>query len=379
MIPSSELTRAHALAALNRALPRLGWDYAANRNTAPGPGAAPTSSLLSPYLRHRLLTEQEVVQAALQAHGAAAADKFIQEVFWRTYFKGHLEQHPDIWLNYRNGAAEARARMARIPAIARVYAQAIAGTTGILCFDAWARELTSTGWLHNHVRMWFASIWIFSLGLPWELGAEFFLRHLLDGDPASNTLGWRWVAGLHTRGKPYVARAENIARYTNGRFNPHGQLDESPEPVTESDPPPRRSLPEPGAWPATACALLLHEEDLAPESLVPRDLCIARIAILPSQAEAVDAVRLARSAATADTAARAEAAFNLPVTILAGPEEIMGWAEGAPIATPHAPVGPTQEALAWLSLHRIQRSWDQSNWPHCGRGFFQLRARIGAA
>jgi deoxyribodipyrimidine photo-lyase len=80
-------------------------------------------------------------------------------------------------------------------------------------FDDWAQELVATGYLHNHARMWFASIWIFTLRLPWELGADFFLRHLIDGDPASNTLSWRWVGGLHTPGKTYLATADNIAEH----------------------------------------------------------------------------------------------------------------------------------------------------------------------
>jgi deoxyribodipyrimidine photo-lyase len=67
--------------------------------------------------------------------------------------------------------------------------------------------------------MWFASIWIFTLGLPWRIGADFFYRHLLDGDAASNTLSWRWVAGLHTRGKAYAAESWNIEKFTGGRFN----------------------------------------------------------------------------------------------------------------------------------------------------------------
>ena len=100
------------------------------------------------------------------------------------------------------------------------YRAAIDGETGIECFDAWSAELCETGYLHNHARMWFASIWIFTLKLPWRLGADFFYRHLLDGDAASNTLSWRWVAGLHTRGKPYAARADNIATYSGGRFTP---------------------------------------------------------------------------------------------------------------------------------------------------------------
>ena len=66
--------------------------------------------------------------------------------------------------------------------------------------------------------MWFASIWIHTLKLPWELGANFFLKNLVDGDPASNTLSWRWVAGLHTKGKCYVASEDNIKKFSNGRY-----------------------------------------------------------------------------------------------------------------------------------------------------------------
>jgi hypothetical protein len=67
--------------------------------------------------------------------------------------------------------------------------------------------------------MWFASIWIFTLELPWQLGAEFFMQHLFDGDAASNTLGWRWVAGVQTQGKHYLASEWNIKKFTNNRFN----------------------------------------------------------------------------------------------------------------------------------------------------------------
>jgi deoxyribodipyrimidine photo-lyase len=86
--------------------------------------------------------------------------------------------------------------------------RAVNGQTGLTCFESWVTELVETGYLHNHARMWFASIWILTLGLPWRLGAVFLYRHLLDGDAASNTLGWRWVAGLQTRGKPYPADAK---------------------------------------------------------------------------------------------------------------------------------------------------------------------------
>ena len=93
------------------------------------------------------------------------------------------------------------------------------GATAIEPFNDWVRELKETGYLHNHARMWFASIWIHTLELPWYLGADFFLKHLLDGDEAVNTLSWRWVAGLHTKGKTYLARASNIEKYTNGRYS----------------------------------------------------------------------------------------------------------------------------------------------------------------
>ena len=66
--------------------------------------------------------------------------------------------------------------------------------------------------------MWFASIWIFTLGLPWQKGAEFFMKYLLDGDAASNTLSWRWVGGLQTKGKHYLAQSWNISKFLNKKY-----------------------------------------------------------------------------------------------------------------------------------------------------------------
>ena len=244
-------TRAAGLARLTRFTPSMGEAYAAGRNHDAGLGAHTAVSGLSPWLRHRLLSEEETIAAALAAHGPARAGKFVQEVLWRTYWKGWLEQRPSAWQDYRAAVAEA------LPRAADEVAAVAAGRTGIACMDAWARELVETGYLHNHARMWFASIWCFTLRLPWHLGVDLFLRHLLDADAASNTLSWRWVAGLQTRGKHYVARAENIARYTGGRFNPVGELDEAPTPLQPGEPEPRTPLlvpppPPHGGRPAAA-------------------------------------------------------------------------------------------------------------------------------
>jgi deoxyribodipyrimidine photo-lyase len=218
--------------------------------------------------------------------------------------------------------------------------------------------------------MWFASIWIFTLRLPWALGADFFLRHLLDGDPASNTLSWRWVAGLHTRGKSYVARAENIRRYTDGRFDPEG-LDEYPEALDELAPPREVPLPPAEAPPAGEAALLLHLDDLHPESLPLGGATIVRVGGLLAHAPgASERVRDTDAAAMADALARAAAHFGCeaaPIT--------PGWSGDRPVVTAWAPVGPSADALP-AGCVRVRRAWDEATWPVSRRGFFKVRSAI---
>ncbi|MCJ2128683.1 deoxyribodipyrimidine photolyase [Methylobacterium sp. E-045] len=329
-----------------------------------------TTSALSPYLRRRLITEAEVVAAAVAAFGDEGAEKFVSEVFWRTYFKGHLETHPAAWTGYLTLAAESHERLAAEPGLRRTYEAAVEGRSGIDCFDAWALELVETGWLHNHARMWFASIWIFTLRLPWALGADFFMRHLVDGDPASNTLSWRWVAGLHTRGKHYVARAENIRRYTDGRFDPVG-LDEYPDALDEPMPPREVPLPPADAAPDGEVALLLHLDDLHPESLCLGNGRVVRIGGLIAHAGgATDRVKAADEAAMADALTRAEAHFGCP----AGHAD-SGWADSLPVVTAWAPVGPSAMALPKCCL-QIRRAWDEAAWPLATRGYSRLRKAI---
>jgi deoxyribodipyrimidine photo-lyase len=261
-------TRSAGLERLGKFASRTGAHYASQRNYDYGPARRNSVSALSPWVRHRLITEVEVLTHTLARHSPAAAMKFIQEVFWRAYFKGWLEQHPSVWHRYQSGLQAALNALESDIHRKTDCDDAIAGRTGIACFDQWCEELKATGYLHNHARMWFASIWIFTLRLPWELGADFFLRHLIDGDPAANTLGWRWVGGLHTKGKTYLARSSNIAKYTDGRFDPAGKLALIAEPLTEGFDHPfvPRSPPQP--TPQSDFLLLVTSEDCRAEDFI---------------------------------------------------------------------------------------------------------------
>ncbi|MBB3934197.1 FAD-binding domain-containing protein [Aureimonas phyllosphaerae] len=368
MTERTSLTRKAGLERLAAFLREDAADYAAMRNTDHGPDARPTTSALSPFLRRRLLDEREVVAAARAKLGERGAEKFVSEVFWRTYFKGYLETHPGIWSDCLALARAGHDRLDAEPGLRRAYAAATDGRTGIDCFDAWSRELVETNWLHNHTRMWFASIWIFTLRLPWALGADFFMRHLLDGDPASNTLSWRWVAGLHTRGKHYVARAENIRRYTDGRFDAK-DLDENPTSLEEDRTPAEVPLPAAHKAPAGEVALLLHLDDLTVETL-PLD-GVRRVAGLLVHAEgAADRVKAADREALNDGLKRAAARFGCPVVALED-----GWAADLPVVTPWAPGGPSAAALPSDCL-RVRRPWDEVAWPRATRGYSRLRSAI---
>ncbi len=376
--------------------PRMGRRYANGRNSDHGPGQHKAVSVLSPYIRRRLVSEPDLVRAAIDAHGPDAAEKFVQEVVWRGYFKGWLERRPQVWASYREGLGNDLAALEKDRRLRRDVARATDGETGLECFDAWAEELVETGYLHNHARMWFASIWIFTLELPWRLGADFFYRHLLDGDAASNTLSWRWVAGLHTRGKPYAARADNIATYTDGRFTPRpADLAEVTQGLEASEPdglPPVQPLrpftvPEPGK----PTALLLTDEDCRVEDFDLAGLDIVAKATLAashlrSPLPVADHVVRFEEAALADAAERVEG----DVTALrAGvPAELAVWAAKAgavQIATPYVTTGPLRDWLdeaapaldrEGIALCEWRRDWDSAIWPHATAGFFKVKKQL---
>lgn len=364
-----EATRQAGLRRLEAFLPSAGQAYQERRNfDVPASGV----SGLSPWIRHRLLTEDEILRRILEHHTPREAQSFVQEVFWRGYFKGWLQQRPTVWHSYKAGRDQARA------GAGGDYRTAIEGRTGIDCFDHWSRQLITEGYLHNHARMWFASIWIFTLRLPWQLGADFFLTHLRDGDPASNTLSWRWVAGLHTKGKHYLASAENIARFTEGRFNPVGQLATDAMPLTETAEHPFIPFAPPAISAPGPHLRLLTEED-----------CGAGLTPLPQEAGVLAIV----SPLSSDFA---QAAICRTATEQGGEicighlwsEAILRAAEAAGVAqvvVDFTPVGPVADGLdrararlaqAGIRVQQVLRPYDRRVWPHADKGFFKLKKQI---
>jgi len=224
-----ESTRAKAIEKLDRFVERNLSDYSKLRNFDFGPDKRSNVSCLSPYITHGVLNEVEIIKKSLAKYSFNKNEKFIQEVLWRTYWKGWLELRPSVWSDYIISLNSIREKYKEDIN----YLKAIEGKTNIECFDEWVKELKTYNYLHNHTRMWFASIWIFTLNLPWQLGAEFFLKHLYDGDAASNTLGWRWVAGIQTQGKHYLASEWNIKKFTNNRFQNIKLNENAPPKITD--------------------------------------------------------------------------------------------------------------------------------------------------
>ena len=204
-------------------------EYSKLRNFDFGPEQRKNVSSISPYITHGVLSETEVIKNSLKKFSFAKNEKFVQEVLWRIYWKGWLELRPMVWSDYIVELKKLKKDFYNN----KNYLNAIEGKTNIECFNYWISEIKKYNYLHNHARMWFASIWIFTLNLPWQLGAEFFMKYLLDGDSASNTLGWRWVAGVQTKGKNYIASEWNIKKFTNNRFS-QIKLNENPQPIIDN-------------------------------------------------------------------------------------------------------------------------------------------------
>jgi deoxyribodipyrimidine photo-lyase len=181
--------------------------YARTRNHVAG---AVTS--LSPWIRHGVLSLAEVRDAALaRVTNPDDAAKLVSELGWRDYWRQvHAAVGDAILADIEPPAARPRQ-----PPRTAMPDDVLEARTGMACIDAFVRRLHDSGWLHNHERMWLASWLVHGRGIHWRVGADWFLSHLLDGDPASNHLSWQWIAGTFSA-KPYLFNRENLETFTSG-------------------------------------------------------------------------------------------------------------------------------------------------------------------
>lgn len=379
----------------------------------------PFVTRLSGAIRHRLVLERELIESLLATHAFATVDKLVQELCWRAYWKAWLQRRPNVWRDWvesvprRRAALDATAR--------RRLARLEAGDSGVAIMDAFARELVDTGYLHNHARMWFASFWVHVEELPWELGAEFFLRHLLDGDAASNTLSWRWIAGWHTAGKRYFVRRSNLERC----LDPHllesqraglerledariAELEARRAPPTVTHPPPLPPEPPPqdtlAGLERLRAGVWLHDEDGCPElsplaALRPAALLITGDA-LTAREWRYGAVRCAFAArALDDLAARAAVHYGdgLPcersriadeLSVTEALERAVERHALAAVIALAPAVGPLADQLPLVRtrleargarLVLLRRPDDVASLEHAGAGYFSYWTRIAAA
>ena len=387
-------TREAGLKRLKEFAPLAGETYSNERNFDFSSTKKNSVSALSPWIKHRLITEEEVLIEILKYHSPHSAMKFIQEVFWRGYFKGWLEQHPTVWSHHNEKLIKEYTKLENNKFIKKSYMSAINGETGIECFDFWCEQLKSTGYLHNHVRMWFASIWVFTLKLPMELGADFFMLHLIDADAASNTLSWRWVSGLHTKGKAYAARASNIEKFTNGQFNPSGQLVEDINPLTENIDHPLVTLPQLDKSIQKDAVLLVTEEDCSPEtSLETKDL---EVEILPLYLEKKyprwiqpnNSIRFFSNTAVQNTCQRLGQLGVEKIDKTKWTDTILEASDRLGtknIIIPKVPVGAVKSKLRKVKknlaehdiyIYEHYKNYDMYTWQHASKGFFKLKKQI---
>jgi deoxyribodipyrimidine photo-lyase len=384
-------SRSEGLKLLAEFVPRSGKAYRDLAEYDFGPQRRDNVSGLSAYLRCRLLSESEVAEAVLAQQSPADAETFLKELLWRTYWRGWLEGRPQVHLLYRRTLPDDARRFMGTNA----YSAALEGRTGLTAFDAWNRELIETGYLHNMARKAYASIWIFTLRLPWTLGAAHFQQHLIDGDPASNTLGWRWVAGLHNPGKHFLAKGETIAKFSDGRFDLKGRLNESALALTGPVVPPAQllALPQaPSELLGDRYALLVTPDDLSPELARtgadrPQRIVLCGMEALNGTYAFSQKVRDFVAGGLEDARERLARAYGCPIIDLPLGENLgalLGQRlteEGIPHLVYMQPgVGPWQELLSTLTAKDVglryfplRRAWDARFFPLAQKTYVQFQ------
>lgn len=195
-----EASRDAALRAIKKIDPAV---YSRTRNFLDG---AVTG--LSPWITHGYTSVREAAQILSKKHALSFDDKLIFEFAWREFFKHvHGELGKGILSDIRKPVWQGRYNQ-QLPDDIRE------GRTGVKAIDEGVALLYSTGYLHNHIRMWIASYCVHMRKVHWRVGAEWMYSHLLDGDLASNHLSWQWVAGTFSH-KPYVFNADNVKKYAS--------------------------------------------------------------------------------------------------------------------------------------------------------------------
>tara|TARA_B100000886_G_C20420358_1_gene491277 strand:- start:1258 stop:2439 length:1182 start_codon:yes stop_codon:yes gene_type:complete len=335
---------------------------------------------LSAAINRRIIAEWDVARHVLSFHPYTKVEKFIQEICWRTYWKGYLEHYPSIWHRYIKDVEKMQELKNYLN-----FKNAVSAKTGIECFDFWMDELKNNGYLHNHSRMWFSSIWTHTLNLPWQLGADVFMQYLLDGDPASNTLSWRWVAGLHTRGKTYLANAENIKKFTGGLFFPTNQLSKTPKFVFEDENHSLKKLEFKQDNREGIQCLLVHESDLLLEGTPECDLVLVQKRPLQTTSRSEN-VRTFISSALKNYQNELSKNHDKEIIIvdlenIAFFKKIISDRNLISIHTFYPSVGPVYDQIQTMRSHKIQfnflyRKWDKEFWPHSSKGFFKMKHKI---
>jgi deoxyribodipyrimidine photo-lyase len=213
--PGEKAARARLRRFVKSALAKysLGRDFPARLDT----------SRLSPYLHFGELGPRHVWHAVKHATAifappkrAGAANVFLRQLVWRE-FAFHLLFHFPHTCNQPLRSGFARFRWSQRRSALKVWQR---GRTGYPLVDAGMRELWTTGWMHNRVRMVVASFLVKDLLIAWQKGAEWFWDTLVDADIANNTLGWQWVAGCGADAAPFF-RVFNPVRQSQ-KFDPRG-------------------------------------------------------------------------------------------------------------------------------------------------------------
>ena len=367
-------SRASAIENLNRFVDQNLFEYSKLRNFDYGPDNRSNISCLSPYITHGVISELEVIKKSLGKFSFSKNEKFIQEVLWRTYWKGWLELRPNVWTDYLNELKKIREEFKNN----QNDRNAIEGNTNIECFNEWIKELKETNYLHNHARMWFASIWIFTLDLPWQLGAEFFMKHLYDGDTASNTLGWRWVAGIQTQGKNYLASEWNIKKFTNNRFS-NIKLKEKAPPKTSDKTYAALKLEFNSPQNLEEKNLLIFENNLSFEISDFKDQKFKKVFLISNKnenrtIELSEKLVKFKSQLIEDQKKRLEEkSINTEIIDLSEIQNINETSYGL-----YPTVGENLDFINTnnLKIEFLYRKLDQFSWQYCNKGFFNFKNYI---